>query len=152
MRQSTAASVRDFVGLRTLAFVGLSRDPRQFANYAYRDLRGKGYKLTPVNPNAETLEGDRCYPSLRALPEPVDGAIVMVRPEAAKDVVVDAAAAGIRRIWVQQGAESAAVIQLCERLGITAVAGECILMFAEPAQFFHRAHRFGRRLCGTLPR
>ena len=152
MRQSTAASVREFVGLRTLAFVGLSRNPRQFANAAYRDLRAKGYKLIPVNPHAESLEGDRCYPSLRALPEPVDGAILMVPPDAAEEVVVDAAAAGVRRVWVQQGAESAAVIQLCERFGITAVAGECILMFAEPAQFVHRLHRFGRRMCRTLPR
>ncbi|HSL23542.1 MAG TPA: CoA-binding protein [Vicinamibacterales bacterium] len=152
LRRSSATYVREFFALRTLAFVGASRNSKKFANMAYRDLRAKGYTLIPVNPHAESIEGDRCYPSLTALPQPVEGAVIMVPPSEAASVVRDAAAAGIRRVWLQQGAESPAALDLCDREGISAVAGECVLMFAEPAQVFHRVHRFGRKLLGTLPR
>jgi predicted CoA-binding protein len=66
--------------------------------------------------------------------------------------VRDAAAAGIRRVWMQQGAESEAAIRFCAENGISAVHGECILMFAEPAAFYHRMHRWVWGLLGKLPR
>jgi hypothetical protein len=151
VRLSSATSIRDFVAHRTLAVVGVSRSGKKFANFAYRELRSKGYKLIPVNPAAEAVEGDRCYPSLLNLPCPVDGAIVIAPREQSLQVVREAAAAGVKRVWLQQGAESQAAIDVCTNAGISVVAGECILMFAEPAHWFHRAHRFGRRLFGGLP-
>lgn len=151
LRRASAASVQDFVGQRTLAFVGVSRNSKKFPNAAFRELRAKGYRLYPVNPAAETVEGETCYSSLTRLPEPVDGAIIMVPPSQAEQVVRDAATAGITRVWLQQGAESEAALKTCELYGLTVVSGECILMFAEPAMWFHRVHRFGRHLLGTLP-
>ena len=52
--------------------VGASRDPKKFGGAAYRELK-KTHRLFPVNPKAETVDGDRCYPTLQTLPEPVDG-------------------------------------------------------------------------------
>ena len=149
---TSRAVVDDFVSQRKLAVVGVSRKKMKFGNMAFKELRGKGYQLFPVHPHAETIEGERCYPSLAALPEPVDGILVVVPPAQAEQVVRDAAAAGIRRVWLQQGAESAAAIRFCEENGISAVHGECILMFAEPAAWFHRAHRWVWKLLGKLPR
>ena len=149
---TTRAVVDDFVSQRKLAVVGVSRHKAKFGNMAFKELRGKGYKLFPVHPHAETIEGERCYPSLAALPEPVGGVLVVVPPAQAEQVVRDAAAAGIRRVWLQQGAESATAIRFCEENGISAVHGECILMFAEPAAFYHRAHRWVWKLLGKLPR
>ena len=151
LRRASAASVQDFVRQRTLAVVGVSRTGKGFGNFAYRELRSKGYRLFPVNPAAETIEGDPCYPSLARLPEPVGAALIIVPPPQAEQVVRDAATAGIKRVWLQQGAESEAALKTCELYGITAVAGDSILMFAESAAWFHRAHRFGRQLMGTLP-
>ena len=111
-----------------------------------------GYTLYPIHPQAETIEGERCFPNLGALPEPVDGVLVVVPPAQTEQVVRDAAAAGIRRVWMQQGAESPAAIQFCKENGINAVHGECILMFAEPAAWFHRAHRWVWKLLGKLPK
>lgn len=152
IRHSSPAAMRDFVSRHTLAIVGVSRNPRKFANAAYRDLRGKGYALFPVNPHAREVEGDRCFASLRELPQPVDGVIIMVPPAETEKVVLDAAAAGITRVWMQQGAESPAALAACDKLGVTAVAGECILMFAEPVRSFHAFHRWCRRLVGRMPR
>jgi len=149
---TSRAVVDDFVSQRKLAVVGVSRKKMKFGNMAFKELRRKGYKLFPVHPHAETIEGERCYPSLAALPEPVDGVLVVVPPAQAEQVVRDAAAAGIRRVWLQQGAGSAAAIRFCEENGISAVHGECILMFAEPAAFYHRAHRWVWKLLGKLPR
>jgi predicted CoA-binding protein len=149
---TSKAAVADFVSQRKLAVVGISRKKMKFGNLAFRELKRKGYKLFPVHPHAEQLEGERCSASLAALPEPVDGLLVIVPPAQAEQVVREAAAAGIRRVWLQQGAGSPAAIRFCEDNGISVVHGECILMFAEPAAWYHRAHRWVWGLLGKLPR
>ena len=148
---TSKAAVADFVGQRKLAVVGVSRQGKKFGNFAFRELRSKGYELFPVHPQAETIEGGRCYPSLRALPEPVDALLIVVPPAQTEQVVRDAATAGIRRVWMQQGAESPAAIKFCQENGIREVHGECILMFSEPLAWWHRAHRWAWRLLGKLP-
>jgi predicted CoA-binding protein len=149
---TSKAAVADFVSQRKLAVVGVSRKKMKFGNLAFRELKRKGYKLFPVHPHAEQLEGERCSASLAALPEPVEGLLVIVPPAQAEQVVREAAAAGIRRVWLQQGAGSPAAIRFCEEDGISVVHGECILMFAEPAAWYHRAHRWVWGLLGKLPR
>ena len=148
---ATKSAVSDFVTQRKLAIVGVSRQGKKFGNLAYRELKAKGYRLFPINPHAESIAGKQCYPSLRALPEPVDGVLVVVPPTETEKVVREAAAAGIPRVWMQQGAESPEAIRFCESHGISVVHGECILMFAEPAAFYHRAHRWVWKLLGKLP-
>jgi predicted CoA-binding protein len=78
--------------------------------------------------------------------------LVVVPPAETEKVVREAAAAGIKRIWMQQGAESPAAIKFCQENGLSAVHGECILRFAEPAGWFHRAHRCVWKLLGKLPK
>ena len=153
IRHASAAAIDDFVAQRTFAVVGVSRSGKKFANAAFKELQSKGYSLIAVNPGAETIDGQPCYSSLLNLPCPVDGAIVITPKEQALQVVRDAAAAGIRRVWLQQGAESQVAVDACNAAGISVVAGECILMFAKPPlHWVHRAHRFGRALFRSLPR
>ena len=78
------ASIEDVLAQEHLAVVGVSRDPKQFANGVYRHLRSGGRTLYPVNPAADgaALEGDPSYPSLAAVPEPVVGVLVMVPADA----------------------------------------------------------------------
>jgi predicted CoA-binding protein len=149
---ASKSAVMDFVGQRSLAVVGVSRSGKKFGNTAYRELKAKGYRLTPVHPEAEMLEGDRCAKNLASLPAPVGGVLVILPPQQAEQVVQEAAAAGIKRIWLQQGAESPAAIRLAKSKGMSVVSGECILMFAEPAGFAHRAHRWIKGLFGGLPK
>jgi hypothetical protein len=113
---------------------------------AYRILKRNGYTLYPVHPAAQELAGDRAHASLAALPERVEGVLVVVPPEQALRVVQDAAAAGIERVWLQQGAESPEAVRFCEEHGLRVVYGRCILMFAEPVGFGHRLHRWFTRL------
>ena len=149
---TTRAAVDDFVAQRTLAVVGVSRGGKKFGNMAFRHLKASGYRLLPVNASAEVVEGERCYPALGALPGPVDGGLIVVPPAETEKVVRQAADAGIRRIWMQQGAESDAAIRLCEENDISVVHGQCIMMFAEPVTSYHRLHRWIWGLLGKLPR
>jgi predicted CoA-binding protein len=148
---TSKAAVQDFLAQRTLAVVGASRDGKKFGNKVYKDLIRKGYQTYPVNPNAEEIEGQPCYPNLSALPEAVDGVVFVVPPAETEKVVHEAAEVGIARVWMQQGSESVEAIRFCEEKGISVVSGECILMFAEPAEFYHRMHRWVWAVMGKLP-
>jgi predicted CoA-binding protein len=117
-----------------------------------RELKDKGYRIYPVHPQADAIGGDACYRAFGALPEPAGGVVVAVRPAEAERVVRDAAAAGIRRVWLQQGAESGAAVRFCEEQGMTVVAGQCILLHAEPVRSVHAIHRWFARIFGRLPR
>jgi predicted CoA-binding protein len=147
---TTKAAVNDFLNQRTLAVVGVSRSGKKFGNAATRELRKKGYRMIPVHPEAETIDGERCYPSLSQLPEQVGGVLVVVPPEQTEQVVREAADAGIRHVWMQQGAESKSAIDFCREHGMTVVHGECILMFAEPTGA-HKLHHWFWRVLGKLP-
>jgi predicted CoA-binding protein len=148
---ASKAAVEEFLAQRTLAVVGASRDSKKFGNKVYKDLIRKGYTTYPVNPSADVIDGQRSYPTLSDLPEAVDGVVFVVPPAQTEKVVREAAELGIPRVWMQQGSESEDAIRFCEENGISAVAGECILMFAEPAEFYHRMHRWAWGVLGKLP-
>ena len=141
---TSKTTVNDFLSQHVLAVVGASRNPNKFGSSIYRELKKKGYKVLPVNPHAETVDGDPCYPNLAALPETPGGIVVVVPPAEAEKVVQEALAVKITRVWLQRGAESPEAIRYCAANGIQVVSGECILMFAEPAAFYHKIHRFFR--------
>ena len=126
--QSTKADVENFIGQSKLAVVGASREKMKFGSMAYRALKQKGYQVYPINRNTETIEGDRCYASLEVLPEKVDGVVIIVPPAETEKVVREADAAGIKNVWMQQGAESDEAIQFCAEHGLHEVHGECIIM------------------------
>jgi predicted CoA-binding protein len=131
--------------------IGASRSGKKFGNGASRELRKKGYRVIPVHPDAEAIDGERCYKSLSELPEEVGGVLVVVPPSETEKVVREVSGAGIKHVWMQQGAESKAAIEFCEAEGISAVHGECILMFAQPSGI-HKFHHWVWGLFGKLPR
>ncbi len=147
---TTRAAVEAFLAEPALAIVGVSRSGKKFGNYASKALREKGYRVYPLHPSAQSIDGVECHRRFDELPEDVGAVLVVVPPVQAATVVRDAAANGIRRVWLQQGAESPDVIKLCAELGVEAVAGECVLMFARP-NGFHKAHAWVWKLLGKAP-
>jgi predicted CoA-binding protein len=145
-------AIDEFVKQHTLAIVGVSRSGKKFGNTILRELKTKGYKLYPVHPQADILEGEPCYSNLQALPEKVGGVIVVVQPAQTEKVVQEAHQAGIQRIWMQQGAESPTAIQYCQENGISTVYGRCIMMFSEPVGFPHSLHRWFVKAFGGMPK
>lgn len=145
-------ALEQFFAPRSLAIAGASRKSVKFGNMIYKELKAKGYKVFAINPNADTVEGDPCYPNLAALPEKVGGVVIVLPPERAVEVVREAAQAGIKNVWLQQGAESKAAIELGEQNGLNLISGECLLMYAEPVGSFHKIHRFFKYLFGGKPK
>jgi len=143
-------AIDGFLNQQTLAIVGASRSGKKFGNAAARELRKKGYRVIPVHPEAESIDGECCYQNLQELPDQVGGVLVVTPPGETEKVVRDAADTGIKRVWMQQGAQSDDAIRYCEEQGMQVVHGECILMYAEPTGV-HKFHHFVWRLLGKLP-
>ncbi len=119
----TQAVIADWVGRRIWAVVGASENRAKFGNIIYRTLRERGYTVYPVNPTLATVEGDRAYPDIAALPEGVEVLDIVIPPERVPPVLDQAKATGIERIWLQPGAESPAVLAHAASLGLTVLAG-----------------------------
>ncbi len=150
---TTKASIEEFTSQPVLALVGASRSPNKFGNWAYKELKSRGVRVFPVNPNALTIEGDPCYPSLSTLPEKVDGLVITTQPTASEQLVREAAGLGIRQVWLQQGSETPAAVQFCEEHDMNVVVGQCILMYHPKAAVFpHRIHKFFKETFGAKPK
>ena len=72
--------VEEFIKSKRFAVVGVSRDPKKFGNTIYKELKGRGYEVYGVHPSANEIGGEKCYPSLSALPGRVDAAILCTKP------------------------------------------------------------------------
>jgi predicted CoA-binding protein len=150
--QSSKATIEDFLAQRAIAVVGVSRKGTGFGNSVYRLLKERGYKVFPVNRHSDRIGDDLCYSSVKAIPHTVDGVVVVVPPEQAEMTVREAAEAGIRRVWLQQGSESAKAIEFCQQYGLAEVHGQCIFMYADPVESFHKLHKWTMRMFGMLPK
>jgi len=147
----------EFLAQRRIAVVGVSRDDKQPANLIYRRLRDSGHEVFAVNPNAEQVEGDRCYPALRAVPgEAPDGVVVVTTPQVAEQVVAEAQACGIPRVWLHRGigpgSSSEQAVEFCSEHGIAVIPGGCPCMFGESSDAGHRCMRVMLQLSGKVPR
>jgi len=142
--------IENFVQGKRLAVVGLSRSGKKFGNMAYQELKARGYELYVVHPEAKEIDGVTCYPNLASLTGKVDGAFLCLPPKKGKPVLAEAAEAGITKIWLQQGSESAEILAEARKLNLQVVSGKCILMYAPPVRSFHGFHRFVMKVIGQL--
>ncbi len=100
--------------------------PKYEGRALYELLRGVDTRIYPVARDLDKLAGERTYPSLSALPRPVDVLIDCLGKDRAVKVVEEAADAGIRHIFFQPGTDSPEALRLCETKGIKATKG-CLL-------------------------
>jgi predicted CoA-binding protein len=125
----TQALIDDFLVGRVFAVVGASTDREKYGNKVLRCYLQNDLVAWPVNPRAEEVEGVPCYPDLASLPESVHGVSVITPPAVTVSVVEQAAEAGIKRIWMQPGAESPEAVARAEELGLTVISGgPCLLV------------------------
>ena len=143
-------AIQDFIKFKRIAVVGVPRGGKKFGNKIYNELKQRGYQVYAVNPQIEEIAGEPCCPNLTALKDKVDSVVVCVPPQKTEQVLQDAAQSGLRRVWLQQGAETPQLVEQAHKLGMDVVAGKCILMYAPPVKSFHNFHRFFVRLFGKL--
>ena len=131
-----------------IAVVGASANPHKFGFTICKTLKERGFAVYAVNPGAAGEGKNAYYKSLRDIPDGVEAAVVCIRPEKAEQLVDDAAARGIGRIWFQQGADFSNVAAEARGKGIATVIDKCILMYTEPVTGIHKVHRFLWKLIG----
>ena len=90
----------------SIALIGASNDRSKYGNKIYRDLRNKGYKVTPINPKEKKIEGDRAYSSIEEIKELPDIANFVVPPPVAMKIAQNITNLGIKHLWFQPGSES----------------------------------------------
>jgi predicted CoA-binding protein len=148
-------SVAEFLAGKRLVVAGVSRKGQSAANAVFRRFRETGHDAVPVNPNASELEGVACFPDVASVPGPVDGVLVATHPSVAAEVVRQAAARGVRRIWFHRsfgdGSVSPEALAACREAGITPIVGGCPLMYAGRVDPAHGFMRWWLRLLKRVP-
>ena len=143
---SVPVSVTEFLRGKRIVVAGVSRDPKQTANAVYRKLRDAGYETMPLNPNADEVEGARCFRSLVSVPGEIDGVVAVTHPRIATDLVSQCAERGVKAVWFHRlmgmGSVSAEAVGMCRERGIRCISGGCPLMYVAPVDPGHRCFRW----------
>ena len=121
---STLLNERDPV----IAIVGATDNPEKYGNRIYRDLKGKGFRVYPINPTRDTIDGDRAYADLADLPEKPDIVNYVVPPPRTLRLLARAKELGFMRAWIQPGAENEDVMAYLDDNGFDYVANACIMV------------------------
>jgi uncharacterized protein len=123
---------------RTIAIVGLSSDPQRASWFVGSYLKKEGYRVIPVNPKADKILGEKAYPDLASIPEPVD--IVDVFRPAAECLAIAREAVAIRAkaLWLQLRLVNLEVAELAAKSGLAIVIDRCVKM--EHGRYAGRLH------------
>jgi predicted CoA-binding protein len=126
---------------RRIAMVGLSSNPFRPSHFAAIYLIAEGYDVIPVNPRESQVLGRPCYPSLAALPSPVEVVDIFREPAAVPGIVEEAIAAGARVVWMQLGIIHEEAAERARQAGLEVVMDRCIKI--EHARFFGGLNTIG---------
>lgn len=121
--------IEQFLSAKMIGVVGASTNRAKFGNKVLRCYQQHGYAAVPVHPAQKQIEGVACVASVSELPADVQSISMITPPQVTEKIVALAAAKGIRNIWMQPGAQSAAAVRFCEEQGINLIAdGTCVLV------------------------
>ena len=118
-----AAILRSY---RVVAVVGLSADPGRPSYLVAQYLQNHGYRIVPVNPGCQEILGEKCYPSLRDIPFPVEVVDIFRKVEAIPAIVDEAIAVGAKAVWLQLGLEEPQSAQKARQAGLQVVQNRCM--------------------------
>ena len=110
---------------RTIAVVGMSRDPGKAAHGVPVTLAKAGFDVIPVNPAVPSIAGLDAYPTLAAVPRPIEIVLVFRPSEFAAGIAREAVAVGAKALWLQQGLFSDEARAIAEGAGLDYVEDRC---------------------------
>jgi uncharacterized protein len=138
MPTSTETRIKAFLSEGPYAVVGASADREKYGNKVLRCYQQNKLEVFPINPKAPEVEGLAAHASLEALAQAlatevparkVVGISVITPPKVTEAVVQEAIQAGVKRVWMQPGAESPEAIRAAEAAGLEVIAdGSCLLV------------------------
>jgi predicted CoA-binding protein len=118
-----------FLAAPAYAVAGASKNRDKYGNKVLRCYLQNGRTVVPVNPVETEIEGITCVKAVNELPVEVQSLSIITPPQVTDKVVEQAIARGIRNLWMQPGAQSAAAIAAAEAAGLNVIAdGSCLLV------------------------
>ena len=139
---STIAELRRILKTNhTIAVVGLSADWYRPSYFPAKYMQEHGFRIIPVNPKYDEILGEKCYPSLKAIPEPVDIVDVFRKPDDCVPIAQDAVAIGAKVLWLQLGVVNEEAARVAESGGLEVVMDRCVKI--EYARLFGGLGWFG---------
>jgi len=144
-----------FLANKRIAVTGVSRKAEGHgSNAVYKRLRARGYEVFAVNPNADEVEGDRCYHDLKDIPGGVDAVVIATKLDAAEATMRECAELGVKHMWMHRAFGEGSVCDEATAYGrahgMTVIDGGCPLMFDPTADVGHKIMRFMLR--GKVPK
>ncbi|MDD4980113.1 MAG: CoA-binding protein [Candidatus Omnitrophica bacterium] len=120
--------IKDFLQQKRFAVIGSFRNKEKFAYRILANLIEKGYEVFPVNPRLKEIEGRTCYKTISDIPYSVDAANIVTPPLVTKNILKECLQKGIKKAWLQPGAESQDAIQFCHDNDIKVIHSMCIML------------------------
>ena len=111
---------------KTIAVVGLSADWFRPSFFAAKYMQEHGYRVIPVNPKYPEILGEKCYRSLRDIPEKVDLVDVFRKTADVMPIAEDAIAIGAKVLWQQLGVQNEAAAAKAQAAGLETVMNRCV--------------------------
>lgn len=128
MDETDAVAERILRAYETIVVVGASADPMKAAHSVPAFMQERGWRIVPVNPNADEILGEKVYRTLADVPGPV-GLVDVFRPSpATPDIARQAVAAGATALWLQLGIASAQAREIAESAGLLYVENRCLII------------------------
>lgn len=112
--------------VKTIAVVGLSRRKTRAGYYVPAYMQSAGYRIIPVNPHLDEALGEKAYPDLLSIPQPVDMVVIFRRSEDVPPVVEQAIQIGAKVVWMQLGIVNQAAAERARAAGLQVVMDSCI--------------------------
>jgi predicted CoA-binding protein len=125
---STRELIETVLEQRRFAVTGASADKSKAGNQVYKTLKAAGYRVYAVNPKADKIDGDPCYPSLDNVPDRIDCVVTVTPPVVTEEAMRLAGHLKIPYVWMQPGSESMAAFNLARSFSMQIVSGgPCIM-------------------------
>ncbi len=134
--------IRDImINAKTIAIVGLSSNELRPSHFVGFYLKRHGYRVIAVNPRETEVLGEKSYPSLSDVPEPIDVVDVFRAPQFVPDIAREAVKVGVKALWLQFGVISPEGAEIARQGGLQVVMDRC--MKVEHARSVGRMHWYG---------
>jgi len=120
--------VKDFLSQKSFAVAGSFRNETKYAYRIFKKLKEKDYNVFPINPRGGEIDGNKCYPSIKDISENIDVVNIVTPPKVTVNIVKECKDRGIKRVWIQPGAEDKEAIDFCKQNGIDVIHGLCVML------------------------
>jgi uncharacterized protein len=146
------SQINEFMSQSAIGIAGVSRNTKRFGYMVYNELKKRGLKVYPLNPNTETIDNEKCYPDVESLPTDTNAILIVTSKEKTLEILNQAIKRNIKHVWIQQGCETKEALELAGKNNINLISGQCILLAAEPVKGFHKFHKVIAQLFRLYPR